>query len=497
MVTSLIFLYAQVVIWFCRSSLLPEGLDDQDDHIHLSRPFYDYPLIQSYYMGHRQKLERLSRGKWDSDCLMIDGMVSQLGEEVEKLWQRDEGGTGKYPPVSLHALLDLYLLESIEESNKHAITIYLLLDIIHFFPNKTETLLVSFLTAFAIPWGLVKLIRGFWLLDHNDYENSLALLFHPATLKTVSWQHMRIIQSLMCQGEHRRALRYMQMMKPSMSSSNEVRLFLTVLLSNRCMVEAWGLLQQHTTKLNIEELLKHMYEICQEMGLMEDLLKLPFTDTEKECLEKFLQTKSGVQNHEFLLVHHLQRANYIPALQLNQSMKANLTNGRDPRLRERAVARNSLLDQYVKVLPTVQRKLAVERAKPYRLPSSVSREVPRPKPLSTATRQANAGNVHTRTSLITKVLSRFKEAWLGNKTTSFSEYKKLLDLVVRPGPSHSVAQDETQQQSPCRASTSFVASSPLRANTQGSSSQNNLPGASELNVLETPLVVKVCILKSQ
>lgn len=52
------------------------------------------------------------------------------------------------------------------------------------------------------------------------------------------------------------------------------------------MVEAWGLLQQHTTKLNIEELLKHMYEICQEMGLMEDLLKLPFTDTEKVSLEK-------------------------------------------------------------------------------------------------------------------------------------------------------------------------------------------------------------------
>ncbi|NWY14002.1 ELYS protein, partial [Aphelocoma coerulescens] len=485
-VTSLISLYAQVVIWFCRSSLLPEGLDD---HMHLSRPFYNYPLIQSYYTGHRQKLQRLSRGKWDSDCLMIDGMVSQLGEQVEKLWQRDEGGTGKYPPVSLHALLDLYLLESIEESDKHAITIYLLLDIMHSFPNKTETSIDSFPTAFAIPWGLVKLIQGFWLLDHNDYENSLALLFHPATIKTVSWQHMRIIQSLMCQGEHRRALRYIQMMKPSMSSSSEVRLLLTVLLSNRCMVEAWGLLQQHTTKLNIEELLKHMYEICQEMGLMEDLLKLPFTDTEKECLEKFLQTNAGVQNREFLLVHHLQRANYIPALQLNQSMKANLTNDRDPHLRERAVARNSLLDQYGKVLPTVQRKLAVERAKPYRLPSSVLREVPRPKPLSTVTRQGNAGNVHPRTSFIIKVLSRFKEAWLGNKKTNFSEYNKLLDLVVRPVPSRSVAQDESQQ-SPCRASTSSVASSPLRSTTHRSSSQKNPPRASELNLLETPLVVK-------
>uniref|UniRef100_A0A674GJ23 AT-hook containing transcription factor 1 n=1 Tax=Taeniopygia guttata TaxID=59729 RepID=A0A674GJ23_TAEGU len=487
MVTSLISLYAQVVMWFCRSSLLPEGLDD---HMHLSRPFYNYPLIQSYYTGHRQKLERLSRGKWDSDCLMIDGMVSQLGEEVEKLWQRDEGGTGKYPPVSLHALLDLYLLESIEESDKHAITIYLLLDIMHSFPNKTETSIDSFPTAFAIPWGLVKLIQGFWLLDHNDYENSLALLFHPATIKTVSWQHMRIIQSLMCQGEHRQALRYMQMMKPSMSSSSEVRLFLTVLLSNRCMVEAWGLLQQHATKLNIEELLKHMYEICQEMGLMEDLLKLPFTDTEKECLEKFLQTKSGVQNHEFLLVHHLQRANYIPALQLNQAMKANLTNDRDPRLRERAVARNSLLDQYGKILPTVQRKLAVERAKPYRLPSSVLREVPRPKPLSTATRQANAGNVHTRATFISKVLSKIGEVWFGNEQKrNISQYARLLDLVVRPVPSRSVAQDESWQSS-CKASTSFVAFSPLRSDTHHSSSQKNLPRASELNLLETPRVVK-------
>ncbi|XP_076220024.1 protein ELYS-like [Aptenodytes patagonicus] len=517
-VTSLISLYAQVVTWFCRSSLLPEGLDDET---RLARPFYNYPLIQSYYTGHRQKLERLSRGKWDSDCLMIDGMVSQLGDQVEKLWRRDEGGTGKYPPATLHALLDLYLLENIEESYKHAITIYLLLDIMHSFPKKTETSVGSFPTAFAIPWGLVRLIQGFWLLDHNDYESSLALLFHPATVKTVSWQHRRILQSLMCQGEHRRALRYIQVMKPSTSSSSEVRLFLTVLLSNRCVVEAWGLLQRHTTRSNIEELLKHMYEICQEMGLMEDLLKLPFTDTEQECLEKFLQTNAGVQNHEFLLVHHLQRASYIPALQLNRSMKVNLTNDRDPRLRERAVARNSGLDQYGKILPRVQRTLAVERAKPYHLPSSVLREVARPKPLSTVTKQANAGNVHTRATFIRNVLSTIGEvrvaneqktsvsqydsprvteppgtmrplpdaelpdAFVGTPVTKFSQKcSRSLDLVVHPVPSCSAAQ------SPCRASTSFTASSPLKSNTHGSVSQTTFARASELNLLETPLVVK-------
>ncbi|KAM9017850.1 protein ELYS isoform 1-T5 [Ara ararauna] len=519
-VTSLISLYAQVVIWFCRSSLLPEGLDDD---MHLSRPFYNYPLIQRYYTGHRQKLERLSGGKWDSDCLMIDGMVSQLGEQVEKLWQRDEGGTGKYPPASLHALLDLYLLESIEESYKHAITIYLLLDIMHSFPNKTETSIDSFPTAFGIPWGLVKLIQGYWLLDHNDYENSLSLLFHPATIKTVSWQHRRIIQALMIQGEHRRALRYLQMMKPSMSSSSEVRLFLTVLLSNRCMVEAWGLLHHHMTKLNTEELLKHMYELCQEMGLMEDLLKLPFTDTEQECLEKFLQTNAGVQNHEFLLVHRLQRSNYIPALQLNQSMKVNLVGDRDPRLRERAVARNSILEQYGKILPRVQRKLAVERAKPYHLFSSVVREVARPKPLSTVARQANAGHVHTRATFISNVLSKIGEVWVGSEQkTSFSQYdsprateppahplpaaelpdafvgtpvtefsqkrSRLLDSVVRPVPSCSAEQGGGWR-SPCRDSTSFMGSSPAHSNLHGSISQK-FSRASELNLLETPLVVK-------
>ncbi|NWH41720.1 ELYS protein, partial [Chloropsis hardwickii] len=82
------------------------------------------------------------------------------------------------------------------------------------------------------------------------------------------------------------------------------------------------------------------------------------------------------------------------------------------------------------------------------------------------------------------------DAFLGTPITKLSQKcSRLLDLVVRPVPSRSVAQAESQQ-SPCRASTSFVASSPLRSNTQHSSSHKNLPRASELNLLETPLVVK-------
>ncbi|XP_072503747.1 protein ELYS [Notamacropus eugenii] len=519
-VTNLISQYAQVVLWFSRSGLLPEGLDDP---MQLSRLWYNYPVIQSYYTSRRQKLQRLARGKWNSDCLMIDGMLSQLGDRIEKLWQRDEGGTGKYPPASLHALLDVYLLENIDETNKHAITIYLLLDIIYSFPNKTDTSIESFPTAFAIPWGLVKLIQGFWLIDHNDYESALDLLFHPATIKSMSWQHTKIIQAFMCQGEHRLALRYIQTMKPSVSSSSEVMLHLTVLLFNRCMVEAWSLLRQHSNRLNVEELLKHMYETCQEMGLMEDLLKLPFTDTEQECLVRFLQSSAGVQNHELLLVHHLQRANYIPALQLNQSLKVNLMNDRDPRLRERSVARNSILDQYGKILPRVQRKLAMERAKPYHLSSSVFREVSRPKPLSTVAKQTTAGTILTRAAFISNVLSKIGEVWVGNElknnlspysspkieetspvvyslpdtelpdafvgtpiTKASEKISRLLDLVVRPIPQPSPNLDYNQL-SPARAVV-YITSDSLPSTSQLTS--ENITRASELNLLETPLVVK-------
>ncbi|XP_023566016.1 protein ELYS [Octodon degus] len=520
MVTQLICQYAQMVLWFSHSGLLPEGLDDA---VQLSRLCYNYPAIQNYYTSRREKCDRLSRGKWNHDCLLIDGMVSQLGDQIEKLWKRDEGGTGKYPPSSLHALLDIYLLDNISETNKHSLTIYLLLDIMYSFPNKTDTPIESFPTAFAISWGQVKLIQGFWLIDHNDYESGLDLLFHPATVKPESWQHSKIIQAFMSQGEHRQALRYIQTMKPAVSNGGDIILHLTVLLFNRCMVEAWSLLRQHSNTVNIEELLKHVYEVCQEMGLMEDLLKLPFTDIEQECLVKFLQSSASVQNQEFLLVHHLQRANYIPALKLNQTLKINLMNDRDPRVRERSVARNAMLDQYGKILPRVQRKLAIERAKPYHVStSSIFREVSRPKPLSTFPKKAVTGTVLTRSTFINNVLSKIGEVWANSETkTNISLYKspkteepspvvhtflhpelpeafvgtpiskasqkisRLLDLVVHPVP-QSPPSWRFVQQSPTRSPSYLLSNS----SSQLKRSHQKTCSTSELNLLETPLVIK-------
>lgn len=50
---------------------------------------------------------------------MIDGLVAQCGERLSELWKRDEGGTGQYPPPSLHVIITIIL---------HSIYIHIIID---------------------------------------------------------------------------------------------------------------------------------------------------------------------------------------------------------------------------------------------------------------------------------------------------------------------------------------------------------------------------------
>ncbi|XP_052009121.1 protein ELYS-like [Xyrauchen texanus] len=511
MVSILISQYSQVVLWFCRTGLLPEA---SDDVLQISRPFYSYSIIKNYYIGQREELQRLAKDKWCADCLMIDGLVSQCGERLAELWKRDQGGTGQYPPPSLHALLDIYLLENIEESAKHAIVIYLLLDVMYSFPNKSGASVESFPTAFAIPIGLVKLVQGLWLLDHHDHERSLELLLHPATSHSLwSWQHERVLQALMCQQKQSIALRYLHVMKPPLCTTNQAKLCLSVLLCNRCIVEAWALLRQHCNKLNMEEVMRFLFETCQELGLMKELLKLPLGLAEQEYLERFLQSTGGFQNREMLMVHYLQQANYVPALQLNQTLKLNLATDQDPKMKERSNTRNSILNQYGKVLPRVQRKLAIERAKPYQHPTTIHREVKRPQPLSTVAKRSASENVMTRAAFINNVLSKIEEVWVGkNPTPESSHYKSPKESEVQGLSLHPASPNlpEPFVGTPINMLTkrmSRLLDLVVQPSSQSSPESSNLPGtpsrpitswagpksiskAPELNLLQTPQVVK-------
>ncbi|NWX08512.1 ELYS protein, partial [Caloenas nicobarica] len=86
--------------------------------------------------------------------------------------------------------------------------------------------------------------------------------------------------------------------------------------------------------------------------------------------------------------------------------------------------------------------------------------------------------------------AELSDVFVGTPVTKFSQKcSRLMDLVVHPVPSCSAAQGVCWQ-SPSRASASFMASSPSKSNLHSSISQRNFSGSSQLNLLESPLVVK-------
>lgn len=42
---------------------------------------------------------------------MVDGLVSHCGERLVHLWKRDEGGTGQYPPATLHVSISVIFFQ--------------------------------------------------------------------------------------------------------------------------------------------------------------------------------------------------------------------------------------------------------------------------------------------------------------------------------------------------------------------------------------------------
>lgn len=77
-------------------------------------------------------------------------------------------------------------------------------------------------------------ICGFWTSCFCFDQSSFELLLHPAASQCqFEWQHERVLQALMCQGQHSLALRYFHITKPPISSTSQAKLSLSVLLQNR------------------------------------------------------------------------------------------------------------------------------------------------------------------------------------------------------------------------------------------------------------------------
>ncbi|WAR15663.1 ELYS-like protein [Mya arenaria] len=383
LVTSLINQHLSVVMWFFSVGLLPEN---DDTEVTLGGQ-YCYPAtsLMSAYKSRREELAGIHVDVGETDLLLIDGLVEHIG--VKSVWDR-EGGTGLYPPPSLHALLSCYLLESSDVLSKHCLVLYVLLDLVSVdssaedenFSEKVN----GFAKRFHLPATLVKLIQAFWLLDHRDFEESLKLLLDPMVRTEFSrWQHRRIIKSLLYQGDARMALRYISTLKPALTTPEDVKLKLTVLLANGMIESALDYQRKCRDKTNMQDLLAHLFLGCQQTKTVDRLLQLPLTELEESSLVSHLMSSSEPHSQELLVMHYLQRARFVEAVQLNERLKHSIMTEGCPKARERASARNAIVEKYASVLPSVQRRLLFEQTHVPKKNTQWRREIRRPTPLST------------------------------------------------------------------------------------------------------------------
>ena len=93
---------------------------------------------------------------------------------------------------------------------------------------------------------------------------------------------------------------------------------------------------------------------------VDQLLQLPFSDSEEAQLLAYLSTNQDSVSQELLVMYYLQRSRFIEAIRLNKRLRQSggLTSEAQQLTSTRALTRNSIVDGYERVLPRVQRKLA-------------------------------------------------------------------------------------------------------------------------------------------
>ncbi|KAI1285208.1 Protein ELYS [Halotydeus destructor] len=222
-VTQLISGYLRMMLWLLSCGLLPES--EESDMIGESQIFYPFSALTENYTEKRRELKALtSQLTSEYDIMVIDGFLEHL-PAVSELWKQS-GGTGHYPPPSVHSLLNVYLLDSITLEEKHKIMLYFLLDMTYYYEQKRPEVaerIKLFPPTFCLNPSLTKYVQGVWAIDNGFHDFALSLLLIPGVQKShlISQQtedpydvaikefcRTRVINSLLIQDRNDEACRF-------------------------------------------------------------------------------------------------------------------------------------------------------------------------------------------------------------------------------------------------------------------------------------------------
>lgn len=427
-VVGILALYLKVVLWLIGQGLLPEQSEGSVTGLKRGHCYPAVPLAKACE-GRRKDLENLCGSDPDSVGLMVDKVINHLGHQGVSQWIT-KGGSQHYPPNSLHSLCSLYLLEKVHPKWKHAIVFYLLLDLC-FLDSELQRneVAAKFAKAFSMSEDLITLIHGFWLLDHQDFEAAVSTLLDPVIITELGpWQRRFIIKTLLAQGEPQKALHYMKVTFPTIQEFSDVKLFITVLLTNGKVIEAYHFQKCHQNLRRGKELLYHFFNSCQQTQNMTRLFQLPLEFAEEDFLVNFLQEETFPHSKELLVMYYFQKGRYVEGIRLNELLKKDKWAEQD----ERAKVRNALADAYMRCLPRVECKLVFGPGKAMSQQRVTLTEIPRPKPLSTVVHKVDKGNPVSRAVILSSAMNKLQELRSAEQFASQKEAEPFICTPVTP-----------------------------------------------------------------
>ena len=156
--------------------------------------------------------------------------------------------------------------------------------------------LIKFPSAFSLPPSIIKLTQAFWLLDHEDWEDSVSIMLDPLLSEDdlTPDHHRAVLVALLTQGQHSLALKYTRIRRPPVITSDDIILHISVLLSNGAIQEAFTF--QRTRRSS--NLLPLFYTKAEELGKLDSVLQLSLTIQEEKEFVSFLQSSRKQDSQE-------------------------------------------------------------------------------------------------------------------------------------------------------------------------------------------------------
>ena len=246
-----------------------------------------------FFYCRRRDIRKLNSSLLGSEILLIDELMSELGVTGGvNGWGDSEAPI--YPPPSLQALLNLYLLPDIPLSLKHRIVQYLFMDLSSIltdgFSSAVEQL-IKFPASAKLSPSIIKLTQAFWLLDQKDFPTSVSLFLDPLVVRTdiTVGQHRRVLRALLYQNEVDLALSYLNGRQPPLQQLEDIQLHLSVLLANGRVREAFHFQRQHANVSNEKDLLAHLLQGLEHYSHLGAVVQLPLLPREKASFLSFLR----------------------------------------------------------------------------------------------------------------------------------------------------------------------------------------------------------------